>query len=304
MKKLFVIFLIAHCCYCSFLECNEAKDVNTCNNIKIEYNDFYCFKAKYWDVDESQCVAIPKNQEYQKLYARMVIGFNKEMFSYIAPHAEDMGETSDELFEKYVNKSYCPKKEFYNLDETVELEKDSLTNADKSKLLSKKTCKYYNFGRYFWDSQKLNYPNINDKNICFNSEQLDDLKDLIDCGYADIKFSINGKDYSIQTCYLIPSDNMPEIFNEFYMSLIKDEIEGENGNLNFIFETMADLDKGERRRLSTFKYDIEVENKNGKKVKYSSEKEGFEIIAEGSNSSLNININIILILLIISLGLW
>ena len=97
---------------------------------------------------------------------------------------------------------------------------------------------------------------------------------------------------------------MPEIFNEFYMSLIKDEIEGENGNLNFIFETMADLDKGERRRLSTFKYDIEVENKNGKKVKYSSEKEGFEIIAEGSNSSLNININIILILLIISLGLW
>jgi len=304
MKKLFIIFLIIHYCHCSFSECDEAKDVNTCNTIEMEYDDFYCFKAKYWNENEAQCVPFPKNQEYQKLYSRFIIGLMKESSSSFIPHAKEMDVTTNELIENYINQSYKPKKESYNLDEIVEFEKVSLTDADKSKLLSKKTCNYYNFGRYYWDMKKLNYPNINDKNICFNSEQFDDLKDLIDCGHANINFSVNGKDYSIQTCYLIPNDNMPEIFNEFYMSYIKNDIEGEDGNLYFIFEMMSDLDKEERRRLSTVTYNIEVENKNGKKVRYSSEKDGLEIIAEGSNSSVNININIILILLIISLGLW
>ena len=300
MKKLFITFLIIHYCYCSISECDEEKDVNACNSIEVEYDDFYCFKAKYWDEDNAQCFSWPKNKDYQKLYTRIVTGFMKELNSCFAPHAEDMGETTEKSFEDFIKNLYKPKKESYNLDELIEFEKGTLTDEDKSKLLSKKTCFYYYYGKYYWDMEKKNYPNINDKNICFNSEQFDDFKDLIDCGHANINFSINGKDYSIHTCYLIPN-NMPEIFNEFYMSYIKSDIESEDGNSNFLFHLIAGNYDQRRRRLSDITYNIEVENKNGKKVKYSSDKDSFEVIAEGSNSFLNIDI--ILILLFISLGL-
>ena len=111
-----------------------------------------------------------------------------------------------------------PKKESYNLDEVVEFEKASFTNKDKDILFSEKTCTYYFYGKYYWDPKKIKYEDITDKNICFNAQQFDDFKNLVDCGYSEMKFSIEGKNYEIKTCFLIPNDNLPKSLNDIYMS--------------------------------------------------------------------------------------
>ena len=57
----------------------------------------------------------------------------------------------------------------------------------------------------------------------------------------------------------------------------------------------------ERRRLATITYEIEAENKYGRKVKYSSQNtQNFEILAEGveGNHSSYIGINLILLFLL------
>ena len=195
-----------------------------------------------------------------------------------------------------------PKKETYNTNEIVETEKATLSSEDKEILLSGKTCSYYYYGRYYYDLEKKSYPNITDKNTCFNAKQFDDLKNLLDCGYATINFSYKNKDYSIKTCYLIPNDNMPKLFNEFYMNYIKSDLEEKEGSLHFIADCIAgsctgeDYDEDEdydeegnrrrrRRRLSNLKYNIEVENKSGKKVKYTSDSNTFEVISNGQSNN-------------------
>lgn len=109
---------------------------------------------------------------------------------------------------------------------------------------------------------------------------------------------------------------MPKSLNDGYMDFINNEIEDEEEIIKFVFD-MVHLnalaqEEEEKRRLSTLTYNIEVENKNGKKVRYSSEKEGFEVISEGSKEgsgtpgglSSYLKTNIILILLLfISLSL-
>ena len=110
---------------------------------------------------------------------------------------------------------------------------------------------------------------------------------------------------------------MPKSLNDGYMDFINNEIEDEEGIIKFVFDmvhlnALAQEEEEEKRRLSTLTYNIEVENKNGKKVRYSSEKEGFEVISEGSKESSGttgglssyLKTNIILILLLfISLSL-
>ena len=108
---------------------------------------------------------------------------------------------------------------------------------------------------------------------------------------------------------------MPKSLNDGYMDFINNAIEDEEGIIKFVFDMVhlnALAQEEEKRRLSTLTYNIEVENKNGKKVRYSSEKEGFEVISEGSKESSGttgglssyLKTNIILILLLfISLSL-
>ena len=108
---------------------------------------------------------------------------------------------------------------------------------------------------------------------------------------------------------------MPKSLNDGYMDFINNEIEDEEGIIKFVFDMVhlnALAQEEEKRRLSTLTYNIEVENKNGKKVRYSSEKEGLEVISEGSKEgsgtpgglSSYLKSNIILILLLfISLSL-
>ena len=76
---------------------------------------------------------------------------------------------------------------------------------------------------------------------------------------------------------------MPTQLNPLYMSYIVNE--GENGLLKGAMLLKANKrdefdDLG--RRLSEINYEVQVENKNGKKVKYSSEKSEIEFISARS----------------------
>ena len=318
MKKLIISILLFFYCYCTIDECFDATDMNRCNSIEIEYDGFYCFKAKLYDDENSKCIVLPKAPDNQKSFWKFRNGMMKEMYSSygkkIFEYKEDEEEEEDYEWDK-------PKKETYNTNEVVETEKDTLSSKDKDIIKSEKTCSYYFLGRYYYDLEKKRYPDITDKNICFNANQFDDLKNLLDCGYATINFSLGGKDYSIKTCYLIPNDGFPNIFNEIYMMYIKDDLE--EGSLNFISHCMAgncgfdddddenyygdiDYDNSEerrrrrrRRRLSNLKYNIEVENKSGKKVKYSSNSNTYEVVSIGhpENNCSYLNLNLILLLL-------
>ena len=62
--------------------------------------------------------------------------------------------------------------------------------------------------------------------------------------------------------------------------------------------------------MQALKYNVEVENKNGKKIKYTSDKDGFEVVSSGSgtnsgssggNKGSFINNNFLLLILILFL---
>ena len=142
-----------------------------------------------------------------------------------------------------------------------------MTTKDKEIISSGKTCTSYLFGGYQEGSSE-GYKNIPDKNTCFNAQQFDDLKNLVDCGYAIINFSIDGEDHQIKTCYLIPSDNMPKNFSTLYMESLKESLDDDDGFLKELFysiagkslneEVVTEEDGEETRRLSTMTYNIEV----------------------------------------------
>ena len=114
-------------------------------------------------------------------------------------------------------------KESYTKDETIEIGPGKRSNIDKTTLNSDI---YYFFGRYyksmfFSEEPNTDYENIKDWNICYNAKKFNEFKNLIDCGYAEIKVNYGGKDYELISCYLIPTANIPELFKEPYSSFQK-----------------------------------------------------------------------------------
>ncbi len=85
---------------------------------------------------------------------------------------------------------------------------------DKNIIKGNNTCGYISLGRYIdnIDNYINGYPNIEDKNACFNVDQFDDLKNLIDCGYAEIIFDTYSEEIKTnKTCFYMPNENLPEL---------------------------------------------------------------------------------------------
>ena len=154
------------------------------------------------------------------------------------------------------------------------------------------------------------YPNITDKNICFKAAQFPELTNLIDCGYAEIKYFTGDEEYKINSCFYIPNDKIPETIKSYFKTnFIDSMMDPEDGDsfLSLIFgeglsgDDGDDDDERRRRRLSAFKgYQITVEDKNGKKLQYKTGEKGITVVSEGSNQSRWIpKYNIILLSLIL-----
>ena len=129
---------------------------------------------------------------------------------------------------------------------------------------------------------------------------MSELKDLIDCGYADITYTSNGKEYNIKTCFYIPNEKMPEKLGEYFKTNFIDYSFQE-----IIYNLIIDNEEYYRnmtssfedsRRLSTNNYKVIVEDKYGRKVKYSKDQKKDEKV---ENSSKINNLNIILFLFFI-----
>ena len=139
--------------------------------------------------------------------------------------------------------------------------------------------------------EEIDYQNIEDKNICFNADKFDEIKDLIDCGYATIRFSFGYDIHQIKTCFLIPNDNLPDNLTLQFKTHIIEDIEKNFGVTHKLFYKIAKAHKENNwdeeiitNKFNSLVYIIEVENKYGRKVKYSNDNK-MEIISEGNKSN-------------------
>ena len=292
-------------------ECGEADDHSVCNSIKVEYDDFYCYKANLYEDEKGTCIPYPKKKEEQKIYWDLFNGLNKELFSSIGKYInqeinleelESLPETrkpTQKEIEQYMSaklKEFLEgifikgKKEFYDINEVVETETASLTSKDKEVFASENTCGYHMMRKFLYEQKA---ENITEKNTCFKVNKFDDLKDILDCGYAIFKYKIDGQNYEYRTCFLLPTTNMPKNFSMMFTDSIKTAIEEDDGFIYALLYTAAGkgeneygniADKKSSRRLSEMTYTVEVENKDGRKVKYSSDKANLEVIAEGTKT--------------------
>jgi hypothetical protein len=267
-------------------------------------------------------MTFPTNEDNQKIFFKFVNGIMKEIFSIYGNLLDELGNEFIDTLESQLKKS---NKESYTTSETIKITSGKLSNLDKTIIKSEQTCNFYFYGRYYkslmdqlnkGNDVNRNYIDITDKNICYNARKFNEFKNLIDCGYAEIKVRFEGKDYTIKTCYSMPTANLPELFNEAYSSYQNEFIDF---MLSSIIRSVAgkevDIEyeggMGRRRRLQTeYTYDIEVENKYGRKITFSSSNEKSYIVkaqgvpgpveeleSESGNKSEFIGINLILLIL-------
>ena len=308
--------------FCTLEECTNSEDPTICNDIDIEIDGLSCYKFKT-DDDSQECLVFPDDPKSQKLYWKFNNGLTKEMFSSCDDYIEYYGNFNQDKNEEDLEFTEG-KKDSYNLGETIEIKASQLSSKDLTTIKSKNTCSYLYYGR-FYGKPLTQYPDIQNKSVCFNAEKFDDLNDLVDCGYSTIKFITDYETYTINTCYFITNENIPsdleKIFKSIYYESLREEDDEEydSSDLHFIFylldsnkhpEKYGDEEGGEgrRRRLTSFKYEIVVENEKGRTIKYSSETNQFETIAEGNgkeqkkNKAILNSINIILLLLMMFLS--
>ena len=295
MNKFIILCILFYSIYCSYSSClGETTGFSQCKNHDIEFNGFSCYKCDYPIIDDEEdevednmyCIPFPDKSETQKKYKKFILGYYKELGSSIEEMKKEI--TAISIF----------KKEKYSKDETITFEIEKLSNEDKKILKGNKTCSYLLKGRYLDNIKKYpsGYPNIVDKNICHNAEQFSDLKGLVNCGYAQIKYYIWDKPYNYSTCYYIPDNNFPEELKVLWRLLYfqveelfdilewgDDEYEKNIGNKgNKIFK------KSNKRNLqenSGEEYEIIVEDKFGKIIKYSSNSTEMIVLEKGDENA-------------------
>ena len=136
------------------------------------------------------------------------------------------------------------------------------------------------------------YPDVEDKNLCLNADQFSDFKGLINCGYAQIKYTIMDKVYNYSTCYYIPDNQFPEDLkplwrtlyypDEYILNILEMDDDGiYDKNIGNKVNKIFKKSKKKRKLQDSEDYEIIVEDKFGKKVKYSSKSTEMEILEKG-----------------------
>ena len=318
-----ITLILINAIFCTAFECDEEEDQEKCSQHSIEYEGFSCYKVKYIETTEdgneeveTSCTSFPDEARNQKAFINFVIGWMKESFSSLGGYF-DGERIEDDPDYPYI---YQLNKQSYSKGEEIIITEAKFSEEDINIITSKNTCSYLLYGRHLdniLDYQKNNnmenytgYPNITDKNICFKAAQFPELTNLIDCGYAEIKYFTGDEEYKINSCFYIPNDKIPETIKSYFKTNFIDSMmdpEDRDSMLSFIFfeglsgDDGDDDDERRRRRLSAFKgYQITVEDKNGKKLQYKTGEKGITVVSEGSNQSRWIpKYNIILLSLIL-----
>lgn len=315
MKRFILLLLIITTIYCSFDSCINESDYSKCFSHTIdELTDFSCHLYSIdWTVSEDNgnqnyCSIYPDSAENQKIMWKIEQGNTKETMSN--------NHILDPETVNVFNFVLEPEKDFYGKGETIHVKKKTISEEDRKIINSRNTCSYQSLGRIYANPIK-NF-NLTDKNICFNTNQFPELKDLINCGYTSLTIYTDGEAFTLNTCYFIPDNHLPDDFKiVFKKSFIDMGIE----TFKEIMEELKEYPgasklfkrkKEKGRKLEDddkIKYEMIIEDKFGKKYKYTDESMEPEIIEEGlqgdkiynENASKTTLSNINLLIFIISL---
>ena len=127
---------------------------------------------------------------------------------------------------------------------------------------------------------------------CFNVYQFTDLDNLINCGHATVNLSSNGKQYEFKTCFFIPDNHFDTSLLKYYkleyvdpfLNVLDQAAQSEFNLEQSISLIKSHIKKGSRRKLessNSIKYNITVEDKYGKKYKFTTDEDEPQLIEEG-----------------------
>ena len=270
--------LVFYAINCTLSECVNEEDTSKCYSHEIEIDNFTCHKVHYNTSsikkkdgeDESNysindiCSAYPDSAKDFTTFWDLTHGNGKEEMSILP-------SSSEELYYYYL---YDPEKESYSKDEDVILKAKEYSSIDMKTIQSKNTCMYKFIGKSI-EANKL--VNTEESKECFNVYQFPDHENLINCGQATINFSTNGKNYEYKTCFFIPDNHLDKRFDKYFKGVAVDY---------FVQTLINSVNNGltRRRRLQSnnnLNYELIVEDKYGKKYKYSGDKDEPEVIEDG-----------------------
>ena len=278
MKRFILLLLVFYAINCTLSECVNEENTSQCYSHEIEIDNFTCHKVHYNTSsikkkdgeDESNysindiCSAYPDSAKDFKTFWDLTHGNGKEEMSILP-------SSSEELYYYYL---YDPEKESYSKDEDVILKAKEYSSTDMKTIQSKNTCMYKFIGKSI-EANKL--VNTEESKECFNVYQFPDHENLINCGQATINFSTNGKNYEYKTCFFIPDNHLDKRFDKYFKGVAVDY---------FVQILINSVNNGltRRRRLQSnnnLNYELIVEDKYGKKYKYSGDKDEPEVIEDG-----------------------
>ena len=278
MKRFILLLLVFYAINCSLSECVKEENTSNCYSHEIEIDNFTCHKVHYNTSsikkkdgeDESNysindiCSAYPDSAKDFTTFWDLTHGNGKEEMSILP-------SSSEELYYYYL---YDPEKESYSKDEDVILKAKEYSSIDMKTIQSKNTCMYKFIGKSI-EANKL--VNTEESKECFNVYQFPDHENLINCGQATINFSTNGKNYEYKTCFFIPDNHLDKRFDKYFKGVVVDY---------FVQTLINSVNNGltRRRRLQSnnnLNYELIVEDKYGKKYKYSGDKDEPEVIEHG-----------------------
>ncbi len=176
-------------------------------------------------------------------------------------------------------------KETYNKDDTISTKIVTLTEEDKKIINNNNTCDYNTYARFLYSEYYKGEKKVNvtDKNFCFNTDKFEDLKGIMDCGYATIKGKINNVSFAFTNCFNILDKNVDETFKKhFYYSAKQTNLfqsyhlDIVRNNITNIYTNKEDSSKLENEQFQSQllqSQDIQdfhmvVEDKNGNVVSY------------------------------------
>ena len=290
MKKILLALIFINSTLCSLDSCHFETNKENCHDNEItEFNGFSCYTFKDIKKENSEyCAIFPDNANIHNEFIDFYNGMYKEWASgyYGYDPKIDKKVTEDTEFTSINKKSY-------STNDIIEESEKKLPQNERELLLSKKTCTYQIYGRYMEDYNKYSgdnlsnykgYPNITDKNICFNTEKFTEIKDKIDCGYAELKYILLGQEYKITTCFYMLDDivqgDLRNYFKGFWVDNFFDTIDG---TFNRIMWNILNYDNRENDHPE-LSYEMTVEGKNGRKIQYKSGSLEIKILSEGNKS--------------------
>ena len=177
-----------------------------------------------------------------------------------------------------------PEKETYKKDETVIFKrlKDILTNEDKSIINKSNTCYSQFYKGYSNFLKNGEFSKIENKNLCYNADIFPDNKGILNCGFANISLFYGENKYNIQTCYFMPDNEISKVMSDFIRRSLIEEMWGKEGNFGKLLKQKNKnpfLDNNIRSlQENEFSFEMIIENKKGKVIKYDSNSYNMTII--------------------------